>query len=51
MQRRRIKTETGFITKAAKAEYHHGNYSIQRDKLGNYYLKKISLLFFFKVSE
>lgn len=48
MQRRRIriKTERGFITKAEKTEYHHGNYLIQRDKLGNYYLKNQFTLIF-----
>lgn len=45
-RRRRIKTATGFIAKAAKTEYHHGNYHIQRDKLGNYYLKNQFTLIF-----
>ena len=50
MQRRRIETEIGFITKAAKTKYHHRNYPVQRNKLGNYYLKNQFALIF-QISE
>lgn len=49
-RRRRIKTEAEFIAKVAKTEYHHGNYPIQREKFGNYYLKNQFTLIFY-VSE
>lgn len=49
-RRRRIKTETGFITKAAKTAYHSGNYAIQRDKVGNYYIKNQFTLIFKSVN-